>query len=117
MSRNAFECRDRDGTRVVCSRETWDRHIVPEHPEMKGCQDSAVETITSPYQVYQDKNFSARRILYRPFVLPRPYDQQYLRVVIEYKRRRLSKRYTGYVLTAFPVQNRRKGDILLWSRF
>ena len=117
MADNAFECRDREGIRVVCSRETWLSHIVAEHPEMQGCESCVAATIEALYQVFQDRAFPDRKNLYRPFVLPKPMDRRYLRVVIEYKKRRFRKGLTGYVMTAFPVENKRKGDILLWSQF
>ncbi len=109
MADNAFECHDREGIRVVCSRETWDSHIVAEHPEMRGCESCVVAAIEAPFEVYQDRAFPNRRSIYRPFILPKPMDRSYLRISVEYKKRKFSKDYRGYVLTAFPVENKRKG--------
>jgi hypothetical protein len=113
---NAFECTDRHGVRIVCSRSTWDGHIVAEHPEMQGCESCVVQAVEAPQLVYQDRGHPDRRVIYRRFILPEPYQHSYLRVVVDYKKMRLRKRYTGYVLTAFPVENTRKGDTLLWSQ-
>ena len=87
-----------------------------EHPEMKGCDSYVAAAIRAPMEVHQDRSFPTRRIIYKPFVLPKPMHLQYLRVVVEYKHLKLRNRYQGYVRTAFPVSNRRKGDILLWSQ-
>jgi hypothetical protein len=117
LADNALQCSDREGICVVCSRETWESHIVAEHPEMEGCESGVVAAIQFPFQVFQDTACPSRRIVYRPFILPKPMDQRYLRVVIEYKVRKFRRSLAGYVLTAFPVENKRKGDILLWSQF
>ncbi len=107
-----FECTDKDGFVIVCTQETWDSHIVSEHPEMKGCESCVKAAIEEPYQLFQDGRNPNKRVIYKPFVLPPPYQLQYLRVVIQYKKGK-SKR--GYVVTAFPCQGQRKGDILVWS--
>ncbi len=117
MAANALECRDRDGTRIVCSRSTWEKHIIAEHPEMRDGEQSVVQTVEAPQLIYQDRNHPDRRIFYRRSVLAVPYDRSYLRVVVDYRKMRLRKSYTGYVLTAFPVENTRKGDTLIWTQY
>ena len=109
-----FKCTDKDGTTVICTQDTWENHIVSEHPEMDGCETIVKRAIEKPYQIYQDGRHTARRNIYKPFVLPKPYNTQYLRIVIEYKKKRLTKKLQGYVLTAFP-STKRKGDILIWE--
>lgn len=111
---NNIQCYDKDGTAVVCKRNYWEAHIIDAHPEMKGCEGHVKATIESPYQIYQDSTHPNRRILYRPFILPKPYDRQYLRVAIDYRHRRW-KKPRGYVVTAFSSANIKKGDILVWS--
>ena len=81
---------------------------------MKGCEAHAKATIEKPYIVCQDPRHTDRRILYKPFILPRPYHTQYLRVAVKYERRPL-KGLRGYVLTAFPCTSRRQGDIVVWQ--
>ena len=81
---------------------------------MIGCEAVVKAVIEQPYRVYQDKRHLHRRVFYKPFVLPRPFHTQYLRVVVQYKERRFgSKR--GHVMTAFACTQVREGDILLWE--
>jgi hypothetical protein len=109
-----FRCQDKDGITVVCSKDTWDGHIVAEHLEMKGCEAIVQATIERPFKVYQDKTHLRRRVLYRPFVLPKPFQTQYLRVIVEYRTRRF-RNQRGYVVTAFACTDLRQGDVLLWE--
>jgi len=109
-----FECKDKDGIAVVCSDDTWYNHIVAEHPEMKGCEAYVKAAIEKPYQIYQDGRNPRIRNIYQPFILPKPYNQYYLRVAVKY-RQRMFRDPKGYVSTAFPCVNKKKGDILIWE--
>jgi hypothetical protein len=109
-----FRCKDRDGVTVICTQDTWENHIVSEHPEMKDCQMIVKRAIEKPYQVYQDGRHAARKNIYKPFVLPKPYHTQYLRIAIKYQKTKITRKLRGYVLTAFP-STKRKGDILIWE--
>lgn len=82
---------------------------------MKGCQMIVKTAIEKPYQIYQDGKHAARRNIYKPFVLPKPFHTQYLRIGIEYRKKRLTGKLRGYVITAFACRGKRKGDILLWE--
>ena len=110
-----FRCKDKDGITVVCTRDTWEDHIVSEHPEMKDCEVTVRTAIEKPYQVYQDGRHAARRTVYKPFVLPKPFHTQYLRIAIEYRRKKISRKVQGYVCSAFACRTKRKGDILIWE--
>ena len=111
---NILECHDKDGVRVVCDEDTWNNHIIAEHPEMNGCEAYVKVAIERPYQIYQDSSNVNKRVIYKPFILPEPFHRWYLRVVIEYKKRPLRK-MTGYVRTAFSCQNKKRDQILLWE--
>jgi len=109
-----FQCRDRDGIVVYCSKDTWYNHIIAEHPDMRGWEAYVKTAIEKPYQVYQDGRHPHIRVIYAPFILPKPYNLYYLRVAIKYRKRAFGK-LRGYVSTAFPCVNKRKGDILIWE--
>ena len=89
--------------------------MVSEHPEMEGCEMIVKTAIEKPYQIYQDGRHANRRNIYKPFVLPKPFHTQFLRVAIEYRKRKITRKLQGYVLTAFPSPTKRKGDILIWE--
>lgn len=109
-----FRCRDKDNVIIICPEDTWKNHIVAEHPEMEGCEAYVKAAIEKPYQIYQDGRHSNRKNIYRPFILPKPFQTQYLRVGIEYRQKFFGE-LRGYVRTAFPCQGKRKGDILIWQ--
>lgn len=112
---NVLDCCDHDGTPVVCDEDCWYNHIVAEHPEMSGCEAHVKSAIEKPYQIYQDPTNINKKVIYKPFILPKPFHTQYLRVAIEYKEKAFGRSIRGYVRTAFSCTNIRKGDILLWE--
>ncbi len=109
-----FWCVDKNGTTIVCSKETWNNHVLAEHPEMEGCEAYVKAVIEKPYQIYQDGRHPNIQNIYRPFILPKPYNLYYLRVAIKYRKKVLGD-LKGYISTAFPCVNIRKGDILIWE--
>ena len=110
-----FRCKDKDGIEVICPQDVWTNHIVAQHPEMTDYKSHVKYTIESPHQVYQDKAHTNRKSLYRLSILPQPYHTGYLRIVVEYRQRRLGG-LRGKVISAFPCDTIRKGDILLWQQ-
>lgn len=112
---NAFECNDKDGIVVVCPEDTWVNHILGEHPEIKGCEECVKEAIGNPYKIEQDADFANRVILYKPFVLPKPYHLQYLRICIAYRKSIFGKT-RGCVITAFSARGTKKGEKLVWQK-
>lgn len=115
-----FEVRDPFGYLIACFEETWTEHIAKNHPEMAEMARTTdilkilAETVKTPYQVYQDVVHPRRRNFYNPFVLPRPYNRTYLKVVVEH--RRMVGRKVGMVITAYPTPNIKPGERLLWQR-
>lgn len=110
-----IRCFDKDNVSVTCTDDRWNSHILAEHPEMRGWEAYVIATIEKPYRIYQCPRHTKTKVLYRPFILPKPYHTQYLRVAIEYEKKKFSRKLRGYVLTAFPCSAVRKGDILIWE--
>ena len=82
---------------------------------MCGWEAYVETTIKQPYRIYQPPRKPKEKALYKPFILPKPFHMQYLRVVIKYEKRKFRKNPRGYVITAFPCTTVRKGDILIWE--
>ncbi len=112
---NIFKCKDKDGVDVVCHESTWNNHIISDHPELKDCENVVIEAIGSPYRIYEDCRNPKRKIIYKPFVLPKPFNTYYLRICIEYHTRMFGGK-RGYVVTAFSAQGIKKGDKLEWQQ-
>jgi len=105
---------------VTLSEETWEKHIVCEHPEM-GAMASRDEilscisqTISNPLYICQDAIHSNRRNFYLPFILPKPYQRSYLKVVVEYRKRWFGLK--GYVRTAYSTTALKPGEKIIWQR-
>ncbi len=109
---NIIECQDKDGITVVCSKDTWEKHILPKHPEMKGCEADVKIVVQHPREIFQDHVDLNKHIIYNPAPLPNVHFARYLRVAIEYKEHIWGKR--GYIESAFVCLNKKKGDILIW---
>ncbi len=111
---NIIVCKDRDNITVVCSKDTWNKHILPKHAEIEGCEAHVKAVIQHPRQIFQDSTDLNKLIVYNPVVLPRASYSRYLRVIVSYKMHRfLGKR--GYIESALGCWNIKKGDILVWE--
>jgi hypothetical protein len=111
---NILECKDIYGITVVCSKDTWEKHIVPKHPEMEGCEAHVKAVIQHPRQIYQDSNNLDKLIIYNSAVLQKASHTRYIRVIINYKKHKfLGKR--GYIESALGCWNIKRGDILIWE--
>jgi hypothetical protein len=107
-------CKDRDGVEVTCTDDNWNNHIVSEHPEVRGCEAHVKVAVENPYRIYQDSQHPKRKNLYKPFILPKPFHTQYLRVTIEYRKPRF-RDLRGHIVTAFACSGIKRGDILIWE--
>jgi hypothetical protein len=112
---NILECKDKDGITIICTEDTWVNHVIFEHPEMQGCETHVKTAIQNPFQIYQDSSDLKKKVIYNPFILPKPFHTQYLRIVIEYRYSNI-RGQRGYICTAFACKNKKKGDILIWER-
>ena len=105
----------RDGTKVICDKGNWERHIEFEHPEMTGQTEAVRRTIEDPLSIYQIPSHLKRQAFYRPSELPPPFNRGFIRVIVEYNKGRLSGRKRGDVCTAFHVAWAPKhGEVMIW---
>ena len=111
---NILKCLDKDGVPVVCSKETWNKHILPKHDEVEGCEAHVQSVIQHPRNIYQDTTNLNKLLLYSPAVLPKAHHCRYLRVVVHYKNHKILGR-RGYVESAMGCWNIRQGDLLIWE--
>jgi hypothetical protein len=112
---DVFRCYDINGILVICTKFWWDNHIVTDHLEMRGCEAHVKVAIENPYQIYQDGSKPDHKNIYKPFILPKPFHTQYLRVGIKYKKSKFGK-LKGFVATAFACRSKKQGDILIWEQ-
>ncbi len=104
---NVFEVVDPRGYKIVCTEDSFNNHILIQHPQMKGREAEIQETIGHPTLgcIYQDANRPSRNIYYR---LSKN-RESYIKVVVE-----INQDQTGRVITAFPTSAPKSGEKLIW---
>ena len=102
-----FDVQDPRGYKVSCTDECWEFHILDEHPEMDGLEDTVKETIQTPYLgfIYQDRDYPERNIYYS-LDSSREY---YVKVVVEF-----SSEDVGEVITSFLTDSPKPGEGMIW---
>ena len=108
-----FEVVDFGGVPVRCSHRIWSRHITSRHPELEGQQAALIAALTDPDYVYQSGRYPDRKLHYRREVLPYPYAQDLVAVVVAYPEHTLG---VGQVVTAYRKRPDVDQETLIWSR-
>lgn len=108
-----FGCYDVNSVLVTCSKSQWDYLV--KHQEMIERQGVVKSIIESPDFICISARHTKRRTIYKMVVLPPPYGNTYVRVVVEYKRRLISK-MRGYVINAFACNGMQEGEVKVWER-
>ena len=106
---NIIKITDPRGKTVVCSEDTWNRHIVKHHPEMKNRMGDVVNAISDPDFICEDINDEDTDI-YIAFITLKTTNDLYLRVIVKFDRN------FGRVLSAFPAANGKTGETIIWMR-
>ena len=91
------------GIRVRCTERYWELITTVKHPVMRGRLEELTRALTDPDQI--------RRSVRDPDVLLfcRPFGPRWLCAVV------LRLGTTGYVITAYPADKLKRGD-LVWTR-
>lgn len=87
--------RDWKGREVVLPKSRWHGHIAVRHPEVAGYLDRIPEALARPNLVFQSDLDEHTLLFYRLGVTDGRYKNNYLTVVVRYKRR------VGEVLTVY----------------
>jgi hypothetical protein len=106
-----FSVADPRGRKIICSAETWNNHIVANHPSMDGREDAIIATISNPELgfIYQDKFYPNRHIYYRR----QSRGRAYWKAVVEFDDEDESD---GRVVTAFPCDSKKSGELMIWPK-
>jgi hypothetical protein len=87
--------RDWEGHEVVLLESRWHAHIAIRHPEVAGYLDRIPEVLAKPNLVFQSNFDKDTLLFYRLGVTDGPHKNNYLTVVVRYKR------HVGEVLTVY----------------
>jgi hypothetical protein len=109
-----FSATDPLGMPIECDSARWRNHIVAEHPEMEGRQSLVRLTIEQPLEIYESRSNPRRFVFYKPTMDFVPGYITYMRVVVEYEEAWFFGKRRGVVITAFPSDKVRQGDLLIW---
>ena len=103
------------GRDIVLYEDTWYDKVLASHIEMSDMIDAVVQTLTDPDRVAFDASFAGGENYYRRWVLPHPYDVDFLKVVVRFED--INGEMAGVVVTAFSAPNSKKrGERFKWNR-
>ena len=108
-----FEAVDYEGVPVRCSHRIWSRHITVRHQDMEGQQAAVTATLAYPDLVYRSNEYPNRKLYYRREVLPQPYAQDLLAVVVDYP---TGRQTIANIVTAYRKLPDEERETLIWSR-
>jgi len=107
-----LRCRDPLGDTVVLHDHQWSFHVL-EHPELAGQLAAVKLAIEAPDRIVTDRDRADRRCYYRAEVLPAPYDEDLLKVVVGLAAGSQGTT-TGEVITAYATPRVKQGEAQQW---
>jgi hypothetical protein len=102
---------DPEGYEIALSLDTWEKHILRNHPEMKEHLDSLSSTLSDPQVIYRAETQFETHYYYRLTGRSlRKVQDVYLNAVVH----RTEETKKGFVKTAFLLKRLRKEGTLVW---
>ncbi|MGI8475459.1 MAG: hypothetical protein ACR2OO_03695 [Thermomicrobiales bacterium] len=108
-----LRCIDSLGRAIVLEDFTWNNHILPRHAEMADQIGVIEQTLTQPDAIHHDARNAKRESFYRKALLPSPYQNDYVKVSVEF-RRSAAGRVTGRVLSAYAISRVKRTEVKKW---
>lgn len=93
------------GNQIELTDERW-KHIVTEHPEVRGIKDRLLEILSKPDLVKRSKRDKDVLLYYRYY--PHIFDGKYLLVVVKIKKH-------PFLLTYYVTDRIKEGEVI-WQR-
>lgn len=88
---------------MYCTEETWDNHVLSNHPIMYGQEEDVRAAIQGPsIGIFRDAQFEDREVYYRRK------GTRYTKVVVRFDGN------VGTVITAFETDSAKSGEKLIW---
>ena len=81
---------------------------------MAGQADIVAKVISDPLAVYQSPRYLNRQLFYRSSELAPPFNRGYMRVVVEFRKRRWKAELAGILITAYPVAAPDPDEVMIW---
>lgn len=107
-SKNIFEVVDCRGITISCSEQNWNGKILGSRPFMKDWLPIITKAIKKPHFICKDSVKEDRNVYYMFYQYE---DNKYIKVVV-----RLSSSKKGFVISAFPTDNGKVGEVIIWTR-
>jgi len=100
------------GQPIAARKRRWEEHIRARHPEIASHVDAVRTTLETPDVIVSDFDNPDGLNYYRFGILPPPFDQLYLKVVVNFYR--IDSTVIGDVITAYPTGNIARGEVQQW---
>jgi hypothetical protein len=100
---------------IFIDLSTWNDKIVWNHPELDGNEQAIERTLADPDVRTKDKDHDEREIYYRNGVLSPPYQKDWLKIVVAF-RRNASGMLSGRIVTAYAIDHIPHSEKRLWTR-
>lgn len=107
-----FSCMDPEGRLITARRQRWEEHIQARHPEIAAHDESVRVTLEAPDVIVSDFDNPAGLNYYRLGILPPPFDELYLKVVVNFTE--INATVFGDVITAYPAGKIARGEVQQW---
>jgi hypothetical protein len=107
-----FTVTDVWGVTVIATFSTWDQHVLKNHPEVAGHEQSAYDAIETPDLVLQG-NTNSTKVFYK--LMARGFQKgQNIAVVVQYRRQKQSR--VGFLNTAYFTGTPPSNKAILWRK-
>lgn len=107
-----FTATDVWGVTVIATLSTWDQHVLRNHPEVVGHEQSVCDALETPDLVLQG-NTSSSKVFYK--LMARGFQKgQNIAVVVQYRRQKPSM--VGFLNTAYFTGTPPRNKAVLWKK-
>lgn len=101
-----FRVTDPRGIIIHCTNETWEEHVLVNHPDMTGKENEVIEALRNPFMIFADAEKPKERNIY---YLLRTSMVKYIRVVV-----RLIGEKSGEMVTAYQADSGKENEKMIW---
>lgn len=98
----------------ILTVEQWQRHLLPDHPELLGLEALVEAALTAQTQVAFDAIYARRENFCCREALPPPYERLYLKGCVGFEFRSESGAPSGFVITAYPTERIKRSEVVKW---
>jgi hypothetical protein len=107
-SKNIFEVTDCRGITISCSEGNWNGKILGSRPFMENWLPIIIKALKEPHYICKDSIKEDRNVYYMFYQYK---DNKYIKIVV-----RFVSEKKGFVISAFPTDNGKEGETIIWTK-